>query len=775
MWSQPKNIEVPETFLQEVGVSEMIGSLLFRRGYSTVKKAREFLFPEEYHPTSAAEIPDLEKGVSLVSQAIREDKKIGVWGDFDVDGQTSTTLLVSAFEELGGNVIFHIPVRETESHGINIPNLQKMIGAGIDLLVTCDTGISAHKAVDYAREQGVSVVITDHHDLPETLPSADAVINPSMLDEEHPLFTLPGVGVAYKFVEHLFAVWGNGHDPKKYLDLVALGIVADVAALVGDARFLLQQGLRVLRTTERLGLKVLIEKAEISQKLINAEDIGFSLAPRLNALGRLGDANVIVEFLTTLDEGRVRLIAEQLEGYNRERKLLTRQVYDAALAQLKEDDDYKNNAVIVLKGPEWPAGVVGIVAGRIAEKFGKPAVMLSVGKDGICRGSARSVEGIDITAAISQCSDLLDGFGGHPMAAGMSMKLEQFPAFKRRLNRAVQAQIGGQLIEVENQFDVRIGLDGLTPLLLDEINLLAPFGHGNPPVLFAVENVRLVSRVDIGRTEEHQRLILEDEQDNQVTVMWWRGAGEPLPSRQFNLVFTIKANHFKGDEELQLEYVDSWATSEVEGEPEVAIELEVQDLRTAELKKVASSFVDKSDLLFWGEGVRLSGYSLLPREQLHPAQELMVVTVPPTQKILKDVLGFVQPQKVMVLGLDPKVDQLTPFLKRLTGVCKYIVNAKEGVEKVSSLAGAMAHSLEAVKAGLQWLSAKGIFVIEFGDAGEVYLSSNEDGVGVGSLTNSEETLKFYLEEAKAYRKFFKGLSPSELEDYIRELTRETYG
>ncbi|MEJ2757978.1 MAG: single-stranded-DNA-specific exonuclease RecJ, partial [Anaerolineales bacterium] len=457
-WISPDLPDVPESFLNKLRISRFVGEILFRRGYTTVEGAKAFLFEDAYTPTAAAEISGLSTGVKLVGSAIREKKKIGVWGDFDVDGQTSTALLVSAFERLGGNVVFHVPVRAAESHGINLPNLKRMLAQGVEILVTCDTGISALEEVEFAKSQGVEVVLTDHHDIPDALPRADAIINPSMLDERHPLFTLPGVGVAYKFVEQLYTDWGIAEEVTQYLDLVALGIVADVAAIIGDTRYLLQRGIRALHTTNRLGLKVLMERAGVNQENLNEEDIGFSLAPRLNALGRLGDANVIVEFLTTTNESRVRVIAEQLEGLNAKRKLLTSQVYQAAEDQIYAEPLLNKASVLVLDGKEWPAGVVGIVASRIVEKYGKPTILLTTNNDGIYRGSARSVEGCDITEAITKCGDLLEGFGGHPMAAGLSLTSENLAAFRRCVDKTVQSQLGDKE-DKSGQYDKLVSLD----------------------------------------------------------------------------------------------------------------------------------------------------------------------------------------------------------------------------------------------------------------------------------------------------------------------------
>lgn len=772
-WIAPEVPDIPDSFLEVVGVSPFVGALLYRRGFTTVERARAFLYPEEYQPSPPDDLPGVLEGVALVGDAIRSGKKIGVWGDFDVDGQTSTALLVSAFEMLGGDVVYHIPVRETESHGINLPNLKKMLDLGIEVLVTCDTGISAHEAVDYARAHGVKVVVTDHHDLPESLPEADAVINPSMLDEDHPLFTLPGVGVAYKFVEQLFDEWQIKAECDQFLDLVALGIVADVAALKGDTRYLLQRGLQIMRQTSRLGMRVLIESAEVDPAILNEEDIGFSLAPRLNALGRLGDANVIVEFLTTADETRAKVIATQLEGLNAERKLLTSHVYQAAAEQIAENRAFEKMSVIVLKGRNWPVGVTGIVASRIVEQFGKPVVMLSCGGDGVCRGSARSVEGCDITEAISVCADLLDGFGGHPMAAGMALPEGNVEAFRRRLDKSVRIQLDVASPETARQFDLSVEIDALDLLLLGEVEMLSPFGHGNPPVRLAIEAVSLVGKSKIGRTGEHIRLIVEDEGGSQASVLWWRGAEGLLPDGKFNLVVTLKANHFMGGESLQLEYVDAWLTPKQAAAAPKKVVLKVEDLRGKDFQKVAGYFEERDNLLVWGEAVRLAGPALVGRTDLRAANELFIVTMPPSKGVLQEAFQQVQPDKVIFLGLDPKMDELTAFLNRLTGICKYVVKAKGGTAQIDELAGAMAHTRETVKAGLEWLANKGVFAVAYGVDGSVSFAINSPaGEEEADLANLTQNLNVHLGEAQAFRKYLRSLTTEELQQYLIQLGSE---
>ena len=286
------------------------------------------------------------------------------------------------------------------------------------------------------------MVITDHHELPERLPDAVAVVDPRRLPEDHPLHHLPGVGVAYKLAEALYAQAGRSEDAEPLLDLVALGIVADVATQVGDTRYLLQRGLEVLRRTERLGLRELMATAGLDPAGLSEEHIGFILGPRLNAVGRLADARAGVELLTTTDLSRARILANHLETLNAKRRLQTSQVYEAAVSQIQRDPMLLQDAALVLSHPTWPAGIIGIVASRLVEEYGRPVVLLSTPPDGTARGSARSVDGCNITEAIASQSELLTSYGGHPMAAGLALAPENIPAFRRGLARAVAAMIG---------------------------------------------------------------------------------------------------------------------------------------------------------------------------------------------------------------------------------------------------------------------------------------------------------------------------------------------
>jgi single-stranded-DNA-specific exonuclease len=496
-WINPPPIEIPASFA-DLNLPPLIAQTLVRRGIDTPEAARAFLQPDSLPSTP---FPGIEKAVELIGEAIHANKMIGVWGDFDVDGQTSTTVLVQTLQALGANVIYYIPIRGKESHGVHIETLKPILDNGVKLIITCDTGITAYEAIDYANSRGVDVVVTDHHELGDTLPNARAIINPKLLPADHLLSNLAGVGVAYKLAEALMRSNDSAQRPggvsrsgtattpvltdgvrkvatTDLLDLVALGLIADVALLKGETRSLVQRGIQVLRNTGRIGLRAMAELSGTSLESLTEESIGFSFAPRLNALGRLGDANPAVELLLSHDPARARVLATQIEGLNAQRRLLTSQVYEAAEAQLHDNPELRNGPAIILWSQNWPGGVVGIVANKLVERYRKPAILLNQSENGILRGSARSIEGFHITEAIATQKALLLGFGGHPMAAGLALPAERLAQFRKGLGRAIEEQLGKVVREEPTlQIDAWLGLEEINLEFAESLEALPHLGQ----------------------------------------------------------------------------------------------------------------------------------------------------------------------------------------------------------------------------------------------------------------------------------------------------------
>jgi len=758
-WIDPSPIEFPAS-LEALNLPPLITKTLVRRGISTLEEARTFLDPDSRSLASPYDLPGMEAAAQRILLAIRNQDKICVWGDFDVDGQTSTALLVQTLQSLGADVTYHIPIRAVSSHGVHIPQLTEIIDRGAKLILTCDTGITAHKAVAYAKSRGVDFVITDHHDLGETLPDAVAVVDPKMLPGDHSLANLAGVGVAYKLAEALFENWDSGignrapsadsriTTPEHLLDLVALGLIADVALLKGETRTLAQKGLQALRETKRLGLQIIMGMAGVQPETVNEETIGFTFAPRLNAIGRLGDANPAVELLTTDDPVRARVLAAQLEGLNSQRKLLTSQVYRAAEAQLHEDPSLLEQPAILLGHPSWPGGVVGIVANRLKERYNKPVILLNTAEGEPARGSARSVEGLHITEAIAAQKDLLLNFGGHPMAAGLALEQENLPAFRKGLGKTIEGMLGKVALEEPSlQIDAWLPLDEITLDLANSLEQLAPFGAGNPPLTFASQNVQLKAVAKIGKTQEHLRLNVEDQHGNTEGILWWNSVDESLPETgsKLDIAFSLRASTYRGERQVSPQFVDFRV---VEEKP---VEVKHKEIEVVDLRNNVETF-KRLNVQTFVEGKDKKKVVGIDRYGLQQSDELAIYTTPPGTVEMKAIIAQVKPQKVYLMAKNPPAEKTDEFLTRLAGMAKFAITKKGGKTTIPELAAATAQRESTLRIGLEWLAAGGhVTVLSEDDA--ITLSSGDSEGNQYVQSELYVAVKGLLEETAAYRNY----------------------
>ncbi len=752
-WQILPPIQVPEDFQFAIGGHPLVAQTLFRRGFQSLEVAQSFLNPDAYQPTPADALPDMDIAITLLNEAIEQGKRILVWGDFDVDGQTSTTTLVEGLRELGGDVVYHIPIRGQESHGITKEVLTSYLKSGFDLLLTCDTGISEHENIQLVQEAGIPVIVTDHHSLGESLPPAEAVLNPQRLPPEHPLRTLPGVGVAYKLMEGLFAARRSDFREGHFLELASLGIVADVAHLQGDTRYLLQKGLTSLRKTNRVGLQLLYQNAGLNPYHLNEDHIGFQIAPRMNAVGRLGDANPMVEFLTTNDEGRARVLATQIEAFNAQRRFATRQVEKAAQSLLDASIDDRHAPAIVLHQPDWPGGVVGIVASRLVEAYNKPAILLT-GEDPI-HGSARSVEGLNITEAIGTQAALLDGYGGHPMAAGLSLSPTNYASFKRGLLAAVEERRAEIEIVPTITIQHKIKLDEISLELIDEIQRLSPFGPGNPPLHFMIENLTLVSATDVGGLGEHRQVIAADQSENRQCFIWWNGGDAPLPEAPFDLVCNLSKSDYRGSPQINAEWVD-FRLSEVGQQIVAQRQFELIDQRDAlnPIESLNHMLEEYKNALVWGEGELPEKVNGNNRQELKKAETLIIWTAPPGQAVLQEALHQSKPRRMIIFGLDPQLDGYKAFMVRLGGLIKYSLQNKNGQTTFRDLAGACASKEETIRVGLLLWEAMGKIAVAFEEE-SVQIRTNQEIMDTSGVEIYRSILTTLLEESQAYRHYFR--------------------
>jgi len=752
-WIEPRPVSIPDDLKARIGGHPLVAETLVRRGIATVDEALAFLDPEAYTPASPFELPGMRQAMERLLHAIERGQRICVWGDFDVDGQTSTALLVETLQDLGASVSYHIPLRETESHGITLPALQEVLKQGIDVLLTCDTGVSEHDPIAHATAQGVTVIVTNHHTLPAQLPDARAVVNPQMLDAQHPLHTLPGVGVAYKLAEALYAKRGIPAAAENLLDLVALGIVADVAVQRADTRYLLQLGLTALRQTQRLGLQVLMKTADVEPAWLDEGHIGFAIGPRLNALGRLADANAAVELLTTNDVQRAQMIATQLEGLNARRKLMCDQVFAAAISQIDQNPSLLDDAALVLAHPAWPPGVIGIVASRLVEHFNRPTVLIANPPGQVARGSARSLEGCNITEAIASQAPLLESFGGHPMAAGVVLDPVHIAAFRRGLCHTIRAT-DGVSAQASLRLDGFLKLSEISMDLIAQLQRLAPFGAGNPPLTLVSLDLSLGNPRKIGRSQEHRQLIVKDKAGNAQQVVWWRGSQRPLPKGRFDLAYTLRASNFQGRRGVQIEWLDARPIEGSGAGPQAVLRTtDVLDYRQASAAlHQLRALQEKVSLQIWSEGRPHHNLLGRSRDELSAAAALAVWTIPPAPDTLVRALEAVRPEKVFLFAENPGMDTPDAFLTRLAGLLKFALNQRQGSAQLARLLAATAQTEAAVRAGVACLVAKGLFRVGW-EAQTLHVEPGSGQIQPG-LTEANDRLKGLLSESAAYRQHY---------------------
>lgn len=759
-WIEPPPVEVDPDFQAAIGGHPLIAQILVQRGIKDLITAQAFLDANHYSPCLPTVLPGMEAACERIELAIHRHETVCVWGDFDVDGQTSTTLLVSALAGLGAGVVYHIPVRARESHGVNIENLAPILDSGATLVVTCDTGITANEAISYARQRGVDVIITDHHALPETMPEALSIISPRLLPDDHPLSGLPGVGVAYKLAEALYDRAGRSQELDQFLDLVALGIVADLAHQTGDTRYLLQRGLTVLRAARRTGLQIMFELSSLQPAFLTEEHIGFVLGPRLNALGRLDDANPIVEFLTTTDSGRARVLATHLEGLNARRRLLTSQVLRAAQDQIEKDSSLLEQSALVLSNPEWPAGVIGIVASDLAERYNRPTILIAAPPGQPARGSARSIEGLNITEAIAAQRDLVLGYGGHPMAAGLSLEADKIPAFRRGLSRYVEKIFGGAVPQPTLEVDGEITLNDLTLDLVNDLERLAPFGPGNVPLILSIPRLTILSSSSIGRDGNHLQIMVKDAHDQTRRVLWWGGADWPLPEGVFDLACVVRSSNYRGQRDIQVEWIDARPITS----PEIDLRRTVTVVDQREMDHplpVLQSLMGEAigSMVVFGEAearekLFATGITVCDRTNLTPAQTLILWTTPPGRNELQGILDIVHPQAVVVFGVDPADTTPEAFLKRLTGLVRFTLERLGGIAELPKMAAAMAQPESAVRLGLQWMAARGMISITGLTDGKITITTKAP-VNEAAARVILTQLRSLLSEVNAYRRYFR--------------------
>ncbi len=523
-----------------------------------------FLSPMLRHMAPPDCIPGLIEAADVIAKAVADGGRIAVWGDYDVDGITSTALLKDFFARRGMDILYHLPNRLEEGYGMNVEGVGALREQGADILLTVDCGISDIAPVARARELGMTVVVTDHHLPGETLPDAHAVCDPRLGPDDSPCADLAGVGVAFMLAAALNSrLPGDRIDIRCLLDFVALGTIADVVRLTNQNRILVKNGLLLIKEAKRPGIAALKLVSDYDRHAeLGAGQIGFNLAPRINAAGRMGDPGKALDLLLAEDMETAMPIAEELNRVNAERRLQEQVITTEALGQAKK---MRDRAGLVLFAEHWHPGIIGIVASRVVEKHYKPTLMLCAPENGngLIKGSGRSISEFDLFGGLNAVSDLLAGFGGHKLAAGLSMEPDNLEALRDAFDKAVTDEIGPHPLTPTLKLDRELPFSLIDNTLLRELELLQPFGMGNPEPVFASAPVKVAEYRVFGREREHLKLVLADaETGARLPAKLWRMAGE-LPSdvlgETMRFAFTPKIDRYNGIPSIDLRIRD-WLT-----------------------------------------------------------------------------------------------------------------------------------------------------------------------------------------------------------------------
>ena len=675
LWQVQPIQEIPEEFIAEIRryfpdiSGKYAAQLLWQRDFRDMNKLAVFLNPELYKPASAFEFgEEIYLAINRLKTAINTGEKVAIWGDFDADGVTATCVLwdgLGQFFTQNNQLIYYIPDRLTESHGLNCPGIDNLAQKGFNLIVTCDTGSTNLKEIEYANQLGIDIIVTDHHTLPLQRPPVVAIINPRYLSENHQLFNLSGVAVAYKLIEALYESLPDlPKEPlENLLDLVAIGLIADLVKLTGDCRYLAQIGINKLREDyqktpnqrKRPGVGKLLELCKKNGDRVT--DISFGIGPRINAVSRIhGDASFCVELLTSRDLNHTEKLALETELANTRRKALQKYITQQIQKQITQLD-LSTTGVIVLENPQWQVGILGLVASQIAQEYGRPTILLSTetysklgnsenttinNKPLMARGSARSFGEIDLYQLVFSQSHLLDRFGGHPFAAGLSLPVENIPVFTEAINRQLRQQLG---IEVNNLFtsiqaDLVCTVAELGQELFRELKCLEPFGMGNPTPKILIQNCYFsnynnCNQKDIKRNNvqyiKTNFVIRDDSTQKSFPGIWWGHYKEEIPQGRCDCIVELDYNTHKECYEVRLIAVKKLLSENPRKNTNINQIESILDWRNLNIENNKQKFNNQEIVIIRGCPNSWNELQIHFRQAIHRQQPIAIAFTPPAK------------------------------------------------------------------------------------------------------------------------------------------------
>lgn len=691
----------------------LIENLLKIRGITKKADIKEFLNPLEMNLSNPTAFSDIEKAVERISKAIDTQEKILIYGDFDADGITSTSILFKTFSHLGANVDYFIPDREADSHGLNNSKLIKlMTEKKMKLVITVDCGISNVEEVKFLKSFKIDCIITDHHEAPEILPDAYAIINPkapnalnkdlSVKKIEH-LTSLAGCGVAFKLAQQILIHYKQTEFINVLLPFVAVGTIADIVPLIGENRYFVQKGLSLISEGKHYGLKRLIEQSGCNIENITSETIAFSVAPRINACGRLDDVKAALNILISENKQEIEMSIIEMNNFNKVRQELCNQAFLQACEMVNDKE-----SAIILFNKDWHVGIIGIVASKLVETYHKPAFLMTYSEiTNNIRCSARSIKGIHLHETISSIEELLDGFGGHEMAAGLSFSEEKssFEQVKKALLEIIDEKSKAIDLTPTLEIDCELSTENIDLNLVDEISQLEPFGAENPSPTFCIKNTILKKKTLMGQDKNHLKLIVEKDEKEFQCIWWNHGDISLIEDDTLDIAFSPQVNEFRGETNLQLILKDihsEYLEKDDDLKKNNSSEIKYFDHRKK--KDIFNAVNDycknsKTDIVVFAEDKNIIEtlkpykdiYSkIVNTNSLKKAETLMFFDYPTDEEHYHKILETILPHRVHFMEYNSKPLKTEEFIKTLSGMIKYTINNKNGIfeiDKASSFLG----------------------------------------------------------------------------------------
>ena len=781
IWDIKKTREVPEELIELCG-SRITAELLVQRGIDTVAKAKDFLNPDKMKISKPDAFVDMKKSVERIAKAISGGEKIVVYGDFDCDGVTSTALLLKTLTYLGANVSYYVPTREFETHGLNTKALVKLISKEkAKLFITVDCGISNAEEVRFLNSFKAEIIITDHHEAPETIPDAFSILNPKApgaLDENLPLEVieslnyLAGVGVAFKLACALLEFYEKYDFVQELLPLVAVGSIADVVPLLGENRAFTASGLKLIRAGKNAGIQKLLKIAGYNAENVNSENVAFGIAPRINAAGRLDTVESALNLLLCENDAQLEVYAQTLDNYNKIRQNLSDTIFEEAVEQMQNEPP--SNSIILYK-EDWHVGIIGIVASRLVENFYKPVFLMTKDENtGWIRCSARSVPGVHVQKILEENSSLFEGFGGHSMAAGLYFdpKKTPFNTVKSVIASAIDTIAAQNPLKPVVNVDMELAAGDLNLDLVKELEKLQPFGAHNENPVFAVKNLTLKQFNVMGSSQNHLKIFCTDDTGREFECVRWKHSKLNIPTgSKIDLAFYPKLNNFNGATTLQLDIQDIKSEAMQQQEPALKIldhrkKTGIFDqicdyLLTTKLKTAV--FSENKAVTGALSRYKVMGERLCDRINIPVCAQVMFFDYPPSKEVLASICAKSQAKVLHFMNFENKKIDEEALLKKISGMLKFASNNRDGRVSLNEISGFLGITPEAAELCVDMFEALGMIEVFERENDMLKLKFNE-ALGYSKIKESElfEALEAELAKIYEFREFLGSCNLDEL-------------